>query len=55
VANDVTQPGAGFGTSTNRVTLVDGESAEELPLMDKGAVARAVLDRIEIIREAPRA
>jgi phosphopantothenoylcysteine decarboxylase/phosphopantothenate--cysteine ligase len=55
VANDVTQPGAGFGTVTNRVTLVSAGGAEELPLMDKAAVARAVLDRIEAIREGEKA
>jgi phosphopantothenoylcysteine decarboxylase/phosphopantothenate--cysteine ligase len=55
VANDVTQPGAGFGTVTNRVTLVDATAAEELPLMDKAAVARAVFDRIEAIREGENA
>lgn len=51
VANDVTQPGAGFGTLTNRVTIVDADGEQELPLMDKRAVARTVLDRIEALRE----
>jgi phosphopantothenoylcysteine decarboxylase/phosphopantothenate--cysteine ligase len=51
VANDVTLPGAGFGTLTNRVTILDAESAEELPLMDKRAVARRVLDRVEALWE----
>lgn len=50
VANDVTQPGAGFEVSTNRVTLIDADGVEPLPLMDKRAVARAVLDRVESIR-----
>jgi len=51
VANDVTEPGAGFETRTNRVTLVSAEGAEELPLMDKRAVARAILDRVTTIME----
>ncbi len=46
VANDVSQPGAGFEVGTNVVTLVDREHTEPLPLMAKSDVARAVLDRI---------
>lgn len=49
VANDVTREGAGFGTATNIVTLVDAAAEEALPLMDKKAVARVVLDRIEAL------
>ena len=46
VANDVSEPGSGFGTDTNRVTIVDAAGAvEPLPLMDKLAVAHAILDR----------
>jgi len=47
VANDITQEGAGFDSTTNRVTLVNAAGDEELPLQDKRAVARAILDRIE--------
>jgi phosphopantothenoylcysteine decarboxylase / phosphopantothenate---cysteine ligase len=48
VANDATEPGAGFGVPTNRVTLVARDGAvEELPLMPKHAVADAILDRVE--------
>ena len=48
VANDAREPGAGFGTTTNRVTiLAPGRAAEPLPLMTKNAVAEAILDRIE--------
>lgn len=44
VANDVTQPGCGFGTDTNRVMFLrkDG-SIEKLPLMSKLAVARRII------------
>ena len=48
VANDVTEPGSGFGVATNRVTFVfpDG-SRRPLPLMSKRRVASAILDEIE--------
>lgn len=44
VANDVTEPGSGFGTDTNRVVLVrpDG-SVERLPLMSKRMVASRIV------------
>lgn len=44
VANDVTEPGCGFGTDTNRVMFLrkDG-TVERLPLMSKLAVARKVV------------
>jgi len=47
VANDVAEPGSGFGTDTNRVTLLgaDGSSAA-LPLLSKSDVAQQVLDRV---------
>ena len=47
VLNDATEPGAGFGVDTNRVTLLarDG-SSEALPLMPKSDVADAILDRV---------
>lgn len=48
VANDVTEPGSGFGTDTNRVDIVsvDG-SIEPLPLMSKYDVGNAILDRVK--------
>ena len=51
VANDITRPGCGFGTDTNRVTFYrkDG-SAVRLPLMTKLAVARRIIRECE--REA---
>ena len=47
-ANDVTEPGSGFGTDTNRVILLgrDG-SREDLPLLTKDEVADHILDRLE--------
>ncbi len=48
VVNDATEPGAGFETDTNRVSLLVGSAEpEELPLLDKADVADAILDRIE--------
>jgi phosphopantothenoylcysteine decarboxylase/phosphopantothenate--cysteine ligase len=48
VVNDATEPGAGFGVDTNRVTLIDRAGAEEiLPLLSKTEVADAILDRVE--------
>ena len=47
VVNDATEPGAGFEVPTNRVTILDRDGAEDmLPLMDKRAVAEAILDRV---------
>ncbi len=48
VVNDALEPGAGFEVDTNRVTLIARDGAEQvLPLMDKRAVADAILDAIE--------
>ncbi len=47
VANDVTEPGAGFEVETNIVTLVSAAGADRLPLMSKRDVAAAILDRVE--------
>ncbi|HRQ83889.1 MAG TPA: phosphopantothenoylcysteine decarboxylase, partial [Flavobacteriales bacterium] len=50
VLNSLNDPGAGFGHETNKVTLIDADkNAEELPLMSKTEVARAILDRIGIV------
>lgn len=45
-ANDVTAEGSGFGSDTNRVTLLDRKGTEELPLMSKYEVAVRILDRV---------
>lgn len=45
-ANDVTAEGSGFGSDTNKVTLLDREGKEELPLMNKYEVAARILDRV---------
>jgi phosphopantothenoylcysteine decarboxylase/phosphopantothenate--cysteine ligase len=47
VANDVTAPGAGFEHDTNHVVILNADGTErEVPLADKRAVARAVLDAV---------
>jgi phosphopantothenoylcysteine decarboxylase/phosphopantothenate--cysteine ligase len=53
VANDVAEPGSGFGTDTNRVTIyaTDGPP-EELPLMSKREVAELLFDRIVVRLDA---
>lgn len=51
VANDVTMPGAGFGSDTNIVKLVfAGGRVDSLPVMDKADVAHRVLDAVLEIR-----
>jgi phosphopantothenoylcysteine decarboxylase/phosphopantothenate--cysteine ligase len=53
VANDVAESGSGFGTDTNRVTIVvPGESDDQWPLMSKRQVADRLLDRVVGLREA---
>ena len=46
VLNDATEPGAGFGVETNRVTFVSRDGEEALDLMPKRDVADAILDRV---------
>jgi phosphopantothenoylcysteine decarboxylase/phosphopantothenate--cysteine ligase len=46
IANDVSEPGAGFAVDTNRVTVVDHHGAVELPAGTKAEVAHRILDRI---------
>lgn len=44
IANDVSQPDAGFGVETNRVTILEPNKApQELPLQSKLAVARQIV------------
>jgi phosphopantothenoylcysteine decarboxylase/phosphopantothenate--cysteine ligase len=47
VANDVTQPGAGFAVDTNIVKIISRDgSSRNLPLMSKEAVANEILNRV---------
>ena len=47
VANNLKVEGAGFGGTTNVVTLIGADYTVELPLMGKDAVAARLLDTIE--------
>jgi len=50
VANDVTEPGAGFGRDTNIVRFLDRNgNVEELPCLPKEDVAGKLLDRIQLL------
>ena len=53
VANDVAEAGSGFGTDTNRVSILalDGER-DDLPLLTKREVADRLLDRIALALDA---
>ena len=47
VANDVAEQGSGFGTDTNRVSILAADgSREDLPLQSKRAVAERLLDLV---------
>ena len=55
VANDVTEPGAGFRHDTNIIRIIDREGAvETFPLMDKVDVAGVILDRVKKVRDGGR-
>ena len=53
VANDVTQPGAGFDANTNIVTIISRRLDEPLalPLMSKLDAARNILDEVKALRD----
>jgi phosphopantothenoylcysteine decarboxylase/phosphopantothenate--cysteine ligase len=47
VANDITASDSGFGTDTNRVTIIDRKGKiDRLPLLTKREVAERVLDKV---------
>ncbi len=50
IANDITAKDSGFGSDTNRVTIIDrDERTEVLPLVTKREVADRILDRVKEI------
>ena len=52
VANDVSAPGVGFEHDTNAVSILAASGArEDVPLTDKRAIARAVLDAVRRLRD----
>jgi len=46
VANDVSAAGSGFGSDTDRVTVVGADGTEALPLLPKSEVARRLVAKI---------
>jgi len=53
VANDVAEPGSGFGSDTNRVTILAADGSQEaLPLLPKREVADRILDRVAAALDA---
>ena len=46
VLNSLRDAGAGFGYDTNKISLIDRESREDLPLMAKTEAAAAIVDKI---------
>lgn len=47
VLNSLQDEGAGFGVDTNKVTFIDADGKESLPLMTKREVADRIADRVE--------
>jgi phosphopantothenoylcysteine decarboxylase/phosphopantothenate--cysteine ligase len=47
VANDISEPGAGFDAPTNAVTIIGVDGEQTLPLQSKSRIADAILDRVE--------
>ena len=47
VLNSLTDKGAGFGVDTNKVTFIDSNGSQSLPLMSKVEVAEKIVDKIE--------
>jgi phosphopantothenoylcysteine decarboxylase/phosphopantothenate--cysteine ligase len=52
IANDVSEPGAGFAVDTNRVTIVGHDRVTELPAGPKSEVAHRILDHIVALSTA---
>jgi phosphopantothenoylcysteine decarboxylase / phosphopantothenate---cysteine ligase len=53
VANDVSEPGAGFDGDTNAVTIIDAAGEQPVPLQSKAQIAAIILDRVEQRLTAP--
>ncbi|MBW6468502.1 MAG: phosphopantothenoylcysteine decarboxylase, partial [Coriobacteriia bacterium] len=49
VANDITQPGLGFGSAFNRVSFVTATGVEEMPVMPKRELACRICDRLVVL------
>lgn len=51
VLNDVSQPGIGFDSIDNEVTVITAAGERPVPRASKGAVASAILDCVESLRK----
>lgn len=51
VANDITQPGAGFNADTNIATILTDSREINLPMMPKRALADKILDEVIKLRQ----
>jgi len=54
VLNDVSDPEIGFESERNAVTLIDAETENELAVDSKHAIADAILDRVDELRDRAR-
>ncbi|MCY7347522.1 MAG: bifunctional phosphopantothenoylcysteine decarboxylase/phosphopantothenate--cysteine ligase CoaBC [Pyrinomonadaceae bacterium] len=54
VANDITQPGAGFNTDTNIAAIITRDHEIELPLMSKRELADKILDEVVKFRQVSK-
>ena len=52
VVNDVSNAEIGFESERNEVTIVEAETATEVPIAAKADIADAILDRVEALRTA---
>jgi phosphopantothenoylcysteine decarboxylase/phosphopantothenate--cysteine ligase len=55
VVNDVSQPGIGFDTAENEVTIVTAGGDEHVPRATKAEVARVILATVERLRTSAKA
>ena len=52
VLNDVSDPAIGFESENNAVTLIDSASDTRVPLSSKDAIADAILERVDWLRQS---
>jgi len=55
VANDITQPMAGFKVNTNIATLISSDGEQNYPLMDKRELAEKIWDKALMLRNQSEA
>jgi phosphopantothenoylcysteine decarboxylase/phosphopantothenate--cysteine ligase len=55
VVNDISQPGIGFDTTENEVTIVTATGVEHVPRASKAEIARAILGAVDRLRVEAKA